>query len=47
LTDAYNPENPDHVKQKQDVELGNGLPGIRKTTEVDEAIKAAGLEVPP
>lgn len=45
LTDAYNPDNADHVKQKQDVELGNGLPGIRSTREVDEAITAAGLEV--
>ena len=45
LTDAFNAGNADHVKQKEDVELGNGLPGIRTTTEVDNAIKAAGLEV--
>lgn len=45
LTEAFNPDNADHVKQKQDVELGNGLPGIRTTTEVDNAVKAAGLEV--
>lgn len=47
LTDAFNPGNADHVKQKEDVELGNGLPGIRSTTEVDDAIEAAGLEVRP
>lgn len=45
LTDAFNPDNEEHVKQKQDVELGNGLPGIRTTTEVDNAIKAAGLKL--
>lgn len=45
LTAAYNGDNKEHVQQKQDVELGNGLPGIRSTGEVDAAITAAGLEV--
>lgn len=45
LTDAYDAANPEHVKAKQDVELGNGLPGTRTTHEVDAAIKEAGLEV--
>lgn len=45
LTDAYDAANPEHVKAKQDVELGNGLPGTRTTAEVNAAVKEAGLEV--
>lgn len=45
LTDAFDKSNPEHVKAKEDVELGNGLPGTRTTHEVDAAIREAGLEV--
>lgn len=45
LTEAYNPESASHVAAKRDIELGNGLPGIRTTAEVDAAIKKAGLEL--
>lgn len=45
LTRAYNSENPEHERIRKNVEIGNGLPGIRTTAEVDAAVKAAGLEV--
>ena len=47
LTKAFNASNEEHVKAKQDIEIGNGLPGIRTTAEVDQALKDAGLEVCP
>ncbi|KAG0614044.1 hypothetical protein M758_6G147300 [Ceratodon purpureus] len=45
LTDAYNPENKDHKRIKEEIELGNGLPDIRSTRQVLDALKAAGFEV--
>lgn len=45
LTAAYNKDSADHVAAKRDIELGNGLPGIRTTADVDQALKDAGLEV--
>jgi hypothetical protein len=45
LTAAYSAANPEHVRIKHNVEVGNGLPGIRTTGEVDAAIAKAGLEV--
>ena len=45
LTKAYNPDSPEHQDCKRDIELGNGLPGIRTTAEVDAALKTAGYEV--
>ena len=45
LTDAYDPNNPDHTAAKAEVELGNGLPDIRSTKAVVEALEKAGFEV--
>ena len=45
LTDSYDPENADHVRIKQDVMKGNGLPDIAHTSEIISALVAAGFEV--
>ncbi|MCY4619822.1 MAG: methyltransferase domain-containing protein [Chloroflexi bacterium] len=45
LTDLYDPENADHVRIKQDVMKGNGLPDIAHTSEISSALVAAGFEV--
>ena len=45
LTKAFNPDSEDHKTTKREIELGNGLPGIRTTAEVDKALADAGLEV--
>lgn len=45
LTTAFNPKNEEHVATKRNIEVGNGLPGIRTTAEVDAALAKAGFEV--
>eukprot|EP00270_Netrium_digitus_P006525 TRINITY_DN1906_c0_g1_i1.p1 TRINITY_DN1906_c0_g1~~TRINITY_DN1906_c0_g1_i1.p1 ORF type:complete len:359 (-),score=79.46 TRINITY_DN1906_c0_g1_i1:163-1239(-) len=45
LTDAYNPSNPKHKQCKEEIELGNGLPEIRTTSQVVKALGDAGFEV--
>ena len=45
MTDAYNPESKEHNEAKQLIEVGNGLPGIRTTSQIDQAVKDAGLEL--
>ncbi len=45
LTDSYDPENAEHVRIKQDVMKGNGLPDIAHTSEISSALVAAGFEV--
>ena len=45
LTDSYDPEDADHVRIKQDVMKGNGLPDIAHTSEISSALVAAGFEV--
>jgi hypothetical protein len=45
LTAAFNSNNAEHVAAKRNVEVGNGLPGIRTTAEVDAALQEAGFEV--
>jgi hypothetical protein len=45
LTAAFDKGSAEHVAAKRDIELGNGLPGIRTTAEVDQALKDAGFEV--
>ncbi|CAI5509147.1 unnamed protein product [Closterium sp. Naga37s-1] len=45
LTDAYDPNNPQHQEVKREVELGNGLPDIRTTAQVRQALLDAGFEV--
>nr|GMD39792.1 Cycloartenol-C-24-methyltransferase [Ipomoea batatas] len=45
VTDSFNPNNIEHQRIKNEVELGNGLPDIRSTGECIEALKLAGFEV--
>ncbi|CAI5491410.1 unnamed protein product [Closterium sp. Naga37s-1] len=45
LTDAYDPNNPQHQEVKREVELGNGLPDIRTTAQVRQALLDTGFEL--
>eukprot|EP01094_Clydonella_sp_ATCC50884_P028604 TRINITY_DN8636_c0_g1_i2.p3 TRINITY_DN8636_c0_g1~~TRINITY_DN8636_c0_g1_i2.p3 ORF type:complete len:157 (+),score=53.24 TRINITY_DN8636_c0_g1_i2:730-1200(+) len=45
LTDKYDAENEQHRKIKKGIEEGDGLPDIATTTEVVEALEAAGYNV--
>ncbi|KAL3815098.1 hypothetical protein ACJIZ3_016366 [Penstemon smallii] len=45
MTDAYDPNNKEHQQIKAEIELGNGLPDIRLTSQCLEAVKQAGFEV--
>jgi len=44
-TDAYNENDLAHLNIKKGIEIGNGLPDIRSTSQVVEALKQAGFEV--
>ncbi|PIN27157.1 SAM-dependent methyltransferase [Handroanthus impetiginosus] len=45
MTDTFDPNNKDHQKIKAEIELGNGLPDIRFTSQCLEALKQSGFEV--
>lgn len=45
MTDAYRPDNKDHKRIKEEIELGNGLPDIRTTRQVLDALREAGFEI--
>lgn len=45
MTDSFDPNNQEHQKIKAEIELGDGLPDIRLTTQCLEALKLAGFEV--
>lgn len=45
MTESFDPKNKEHQKIKAEIELGNGLPEIRLTTQCIEALKKAGFEV--
>ncbi|CAA7015943.1 unnamed protein product [Microthlaspi erraticum] len=45
LTEAFDPNNYEHQKVKEEIEFGNALPGLRITTQVLEAVKRAGFDV--
>ena len=45
LTELFDPENAEHQRIKLDIERGDGLPDIETTTEVCEALSAAGFEI--
>lgn len=42
---GYNKNNPDHLRVKEGIEVGNGLPTLTTGKEVKEALEAAGFEV--
>lgn len=45
LTEAFDPNNDEHQKVKEEIEFGNALPDIRITTQCLEAVKRAGFDV--
>lgn len=45
MTDSFDPNNQEHQRIKAEIELGDGLPDIRLTTQCLEALKLAGFEV--
>jgi len=45
VTDKYNASNPEHVKLKNGIEVGNGLPDLETPEVIVAALKKAGFEV--
>ena len=45
LTEEFNPRNPEHLRIKEDIMVGNGLPDIALTSEVRNALRMAGFEL--
>ncbi|XP_057836621.1 cycloartenol-C-24-methyltransferase [Cryptomeria japonica] len=45
MTGSFDPKNEEHQKIKAEIELGDGLPDIRTTSQCLEALKYAGFEV--
>ncbi|KAF7144284.1 hypothetical protein RHSIM_Rhsim05G0184300 [Rhododendron simsii] len=45
MTNSFDPNNKEHQSIKREIELGNGLPDIRTTTQCLEALKQAGFEL--
>mmetsp|Transcript_34727 Transcript_34727/g.97923 ORF Transcript_34727/g.97923 Transcript_34727/m.97923 type:complete len:362 (+) Transcript_34727:133-1218(+) len=45
MTDKYDPNNAEHKKIKWMIEVGDGLPDIATTKEVEEALVEAGWEL--
>lgn len=45
LTDSFDPANADHLRIKQDIMKGNGLPDIARTSDIGPALVAAGFEL--
>ena len=45
LTDDFDPGNAEHLRIKNDIIVGNGLPDIALTGEVCHALRGAGFEI--
>ncbi len=45
LTERFDPDDSEHLRIKKGVEVGNALPDIASTTEICEALRAAGFEL--
>jgi len=45
ITDHCDLNNPEHVRIKKGIELGNGLPDLQRPGEVLDAMKKAGFEI--
>jgi len=45
MTDKYDPKNQEHVRIKEGIEVGNGLPTLVHYTHVIECMEKAGFEV--
>ena len=45
MTDRFDPQNPRHLKLKEDIQLGGGLLRIDDRQTVDDALRTVGFEV--
>ena len=45
LTEDFDPQNQEHQRIKKDIEVGDALPDIARTTEVCAALREAGFEL--
>ncbi len=45
LTEQFDPDNAEHLRIKKDIEVGDALPDIASTTEICDALQAAGFEL--
>jgi len=45
MLDGYNPNNKNHVRIKEGIEVGNGLPTLVGPNEVAKALEEAGFEI--
>ncbi|CAM8946007.1 unnamed protein product [Rhodiola kirilowii] len=45
MTDAYDPSNAEHQRIKAEIEVGDGLPDIRTTHQILDALRGAGFEI--
>lgn len=45
MTDKYNPNDKDHVRIKEGIEVGNGLPTLPQPEHITECLEKAGFEV--
>jgi sterol 24-C-methyltransferase len=45
MTDKYDPKNPEHVRIKKGIEVGNGLPELQTAQDLREALTEVGFEI--
>jgi sterol 24-C-methyltransferase len=45
VTDNYNPKNKDHVRIKEGIEVGNGLPTLATPEHIVDCLEKSGFEV--
>ena len=45
LTEEFDPRNPEHLRIKEDIMIGGGLPDIPPTSEFCRALRMAGFEL--
>ena len=45
LTEIHDPRNEEHLRIKKEIETGNALPDIAHTSEVCDALRAAGFDL--
>ena len=45
LTETHDPQNEEHLRIKKEIETGNALPDIADTSEVCDALRAAGFDL--
>lgn len=45
VTDKYDPSNTEHVKLKEGIEVGNGLPTLATPAIIKANLEEAGFEV--